>query len=233
MPATSSSATEGARRGARTVALGLAAIVLILTATGVLLFLNLPSAGAFNARIERIFVEHPLTAPAELRLLEILALSGEAFSETLRSYRVVIFVLLVFATALLVTALAILVMLGTLNRRLGEIERAGIEVRTLEIDRTHRRIRLNDLEFDLTEAVTETLAVLAEARMDGDILSGAQIEALVSGRTAADCDEAAGATRIKRLRDALGNALVSELLVRNIARQGYVLAIDRRAIRLI
>lgn len=232
MPATSSSATEGARRGARTVALGLAAIVLILAATGVLLFLNLPSAGAFNARIERIFVEHPLTAPAELRLLEILALSGEAFSDTLRSYRVVIFVLLIFATALLVTALAILVMLVALNRRLGEIERAGIEVRTLEIDRTHRRVRLNELEFDLTEAVTETLAVLAEARMDDDILSGAQIEALVSGRDAADCDEAAGATRVKRLRDALGNALVSELLVRNIARQGYVLAIDRRAIRL-
>ena len=232
MPATSSSASEGARRGARTVALGLAAIVLILAATGALLLLNLPSAGAFNARIERIFVENPLTSPAEIRLLEILALSGEAFSETLRSYRMVIFVLLVFATALLVTALAILVMLVALNRRLGEIERAGIEVRALEIDRSHRRVRLNDIEFDLTEAVTETLAVLAEARMDGEVLSGAQIEALVSGRSAADCDEAAGATRVKRLRDALGNALVSELLVRNIARQGYVLAIDRRAIRL-
>jgi DNA-binding winged helix-turn-helix (wHTH) protein len=232
MPAISFSASDGARSAARTVALGLGAIVLLLGATGVLLFLNLPSAGAFNARVERIFVENPLTAPAELRLLEILALSGEAFAETLRSYRLVIFVLLVFATALLVTALAILVMLVALNRRLGAIERAGIEVRALQIDRPLRRVKLNDMEFDLTEAVTETLAVLAEARMDDEILSGAEIEALVSGRAAADCDEAAGATRIKRLRDALGNALVSELLVRNIARQGYVLAIDRRAIRL-
>ena len=60
-----------------------------------------------------------------------------------------------------------------------------------------------------------------------------QIEAVISGRDASDCDEAAGATRIKRLRDTLGNQMVSELLVRNIARKGYVLAIDRDVIRVI
>ena len=232
MPVRSTSATDGARLAARSVAWGLAAIVLLLVAAGVLLFLNLPSAGAFNARVERIFVENPLTSQAEIRLLEILALSGEAFAETLRSYRIVIFVLLVFSTALLVAALTVLVMLVTLNRRMSEIERAGIQVTLLQIDRTHRKVRLNDMELDLTEATLETLAVLAEARMDGEILSGAQIEAMVSGRPEADCDEAAGATRIKRLRDSLGNQLVSELLVRNIARQGYVLAVDRRAISL-
>ena len=69
--------------------------------------------------------------------------------------------------------------------------------------------------------------------MDGDILTGAEIEAVISGRDASDCEEAAGATRIKRLRDALGNQLVAELLVRNIARKGYVLAVDRAAIRMI
>lgn len=233
MRARSTSATEAARSAGRTVAVGLAAIVLLLAGAGALLFLNLPSAGTFNARVARIFVDNPLTGQAEIRLLEILALSGEAFTETLRSYRVVIFVLLVFSTALLVGTLAVLVMLVTLNRRMTEIERMGIQVTALAIDRGHRKVWLNDMEFDLTEAVTETLAVLAEARMDGDILSGAQIEAVISGRDAADCDEAAGATRIKRLRDALGNQLVSELLVRNIARQGYVLAIDRRAIRMI
>ena len=44
-----------------------------------------------------------------------------------------------------------------------------------------------------------------------------EIEGVISGRAAADCDEAAGATRIKRLRDTLGNQIVSELLVKNIA----------------
>ncbi len=232
MRARSSSATDAARAAGRTVGFGLTAIVLLLAGAGALLFLNLPSAGAFNARVSQIFVDNPLTGQSEIRLLEILALSGEAFAETLRSYRIVIFVLLVFSTALLVATLVVLVMLVTLNRRMTEIERAGIQVASLAIDRGHRKVWLNDIEFDLTEAVTETLAVLAEARMDGEILSGAQIEAVISGRDAADCDEAAGATRIKRLRDTLGNQLVSELLIRNIARQGYVLAIDRRAIRL-
>jgi len=79
----------------------------------------------------------------------------------------------------------------------------------------------------------ETLSVLAEARMDDDVLSGAEIEAVVSGRNAADCDEAAGATRIKRLRDTLGNQMVSELLVKNITRRGYMLAIEKDVIQMI
>ena len=56
---------------------------------------------------------------------------------------------------------------------------------------------------------------------------------VISGRPAADCDEAAGATRIKRLRDTLGNQIVSELLVENIARRGYMLAIDKDVIKVI
>jgi DNA-binding winged helix-turn-helix (wHTH) protein len=79
----------------------------------------------------------------------------------------------------------------------------------------------------------ETLAVLAEARMDDDILTGSEIEGVISGRSAADCDEAAGATRIKRLRDTLGNQMVSELLVKNIARRGYMLAIDKDVIKVL
>jgi len=65
------------------------------------------------------------------------------------------------------------------------------------------------------------------------VLSGAEIEAMVSGRSAADCDEAAGATRIKRLRDTLGNQMVSELLVKNIARRGYMLAIEKDVIQMV
>lgn len=234
MRASTTFVSDMARSGNRTVAIGLVVIVALLVLTGLFLFASLPDAGAFDQRVERIFVENDdLTSQAEIKLLEILALSGTAFSDTLRSYRVVIFVLLVFATALLVAALALLVALATLNRRMTEIERAGIQVSSLVIARDERKVYLNDMEFTLTEAVAETLAVLAEARMDGDILSGAEIEAVISGRRAEDCDEAAGATRIKRLRDSLGNQIVSELLVRNIARQGYTLAIDRTAIRVL
>jgi DNA-binding response OmpR family regulator len=124
-------------------------------------------------------------------------------------------------------------MLAQLNRRMGHIERKGIEVNSLLISRDQNTVYLNNFEFKLTEAAIETLSVLAEARMDDDVLSGAEIEAVISGRNAADCDEAAGATRIKRLRDTLGNQMVSELLVKNIARRGYMLAIDKNVIRMV
>ncbi len=228
------SAADARRSGNRVVVFGIAAIVAILSLAAVLLFMSLPDAGAFNARVERIFIENDaLTSDAEIKLLEILALSGTAFSETLVSYRMVIFVLLVFSAALLISALVFLVMLVALNRRMAQIERSGIEVSSLLISRAEKSVYLNNMGFKLTDAAMETLSILAEARMDGDILTGAQIEGMISGRDAADCDEAAGATRIKRLRDTLGNQMVSELLVRNIARQGYVLAIDKDVIRVI
>jgi len=77
------------------------------------------------------------------------------------------------------------------------------------------------------------MSVLAEARMDDDVLTGAELESLISGRDAANCEEAAGATRIKRLRDTLGNQMVSELLVKNIARRGYMLAVEKDVIKVL
>lgn len=234
MPEKITSAIEARQTGNRIVIGGIAAIVVILATAAVLLFMNLPDANAFNARVEQLFVENAsLTEQAEIKLLEILAQSGTAFSETLDSYRFVIFVLLIFATALLVAAVAFLVMLIALNRRMGQIERKGIEVNSLLISRDQNMVYLNNFEFKLTDAAIETLSVLAEARMDDEVLSGAEIEAVVSGRSAADCEEAAGATRIKRLRDTLGNQMISELLVRNIARRGYMLAIDKDVIRMV
>ena len=234
MRPTSSSASDSRAAGTRVVTVGVIAIIVILGAAAVFLFLNLPDANAFNARVERLFVENnDLTSGAEIKLLEILAQSGTAFSETLKSYRVVIFVLLVFATALLVASLVFVVTIIILNRRMGEIERHGIQVSSLLISREDNVVYLNNLEFKLTSAMVETLAVLAEARMDDEVLNGAELEAIISGRDAGDCDEAAGATRIKRLRDALGNQMVSELLIKTIARRGYVLAIEKDVIKMV
>jgi len=222
------------RYGSRVVVYGIVAIVAILLVASVLLFINLPDANAFNDRVERIFVENDnLTSDAELKLLEIMAQSGTSFSEVLVSYRQVIFVLLVFSTALLVASLVFLITIIALNRRVGEIERSGIQVSSLIISRDERKVYLNNMEFSLTAAAIETLAVLAEARMDEDVLSGIEIESMISGKSSADCDEASGATRIKRLRDTLGNQMVSELLIKNIARKGYMLAIDKDVIRMI
>lgn len=233
MRETTSSVIETRLAGNRVVLFGVGAVVAIVALTAALLFVTLPDANAFNARVERIFVENDLTSEAEIRLLEILAQSGTAFSDTLNSYRVVIFVLFVFAAALLVASLVFLITIVVLNRRMGEIERAGIQINSLIISRADRTVYLNNMEFSLTEAAIETLAALAEARMDDDVMTGAELEAVISGRSAADCDEAAGATRIKRLRDALGNQMMAELMVRTIARQGYMLSIDKDVIRMI
>ncbi|MEL6531675.1 MAG: helix-turn-helix domain-containing protein [Pseudomonadota bacterium] len=236
MPDNSSSATEPSMvdqkaTGTRVVQLGIVAIVVILTAAAIMLFVNLPDANAFNDRVEQIFVENDaLTSGEAIRLLEVLAQSGTSFSEVLASYRAIIFVLLVFATALLVACLIFVVTIVAQNRRMEEIEKKGLQVSSLVLSREQRMVLLNNMEFKLTDAAMETLSVLAEARMDDDVLTGAEIEAMVSGRNAADCDEAAGATRIKRLRDALGNQMVSELLIRNIARRGYMLSIDKDVI---
>ena len=234
VPEISTSATDSLRAGNRVVGYGIAAIVIILLGAAAILFLNLPDANAFNARVEQLFVDNDnLTTGAELKLLEILAQSGTSYTEIFTTYRAVIFVLLVFSTALLIATLVFLVTIIALNRRISAIQRSGIQVASMLISREGRAVYINDLEFALTEAALETLAVLAEARMDDEVLTGAQIEAVISGRNEADCDEAAGATRIKRLRDTLGNQLVSELLVKTVARRGYVLAVGKDVIKMI
>jgi DNA-binding winged helix-turn-helix (wHTH) protein len=210
------------------------AVVAILAMAAILLFSYLPDAGAFNDAVEEIFVVNDaLTTTESIRILEILAQSGTTFSKVLASYRAIIFVLIVFATALLIACLVFLVTIITLNRRMHEIERSGIQVSSLVVSREEGVVYLNNMEFKLTAAAMETLSVLAEARMDDDVLSGAEIESMVSGKPASDCEEAAGATRIKRLRDTLGNQMVSELLIKNIARRGYMLAIDKDVIKMI
>lgn len=234
MPDQTSSATDLRQAGSRVVTYGIAGIVVILGLAALFLFLTLPDGNAFNARVEQIFTENDALVSGEsVTLLEILAQSGTTFGDVLVSYRIVIFVLLIFATALLVAALVFLVTIIALNKRMGEIEKHGIQVNSLVISREERVVLLNNMEFKLTEAAIETLAVLAEARMDEDVLTGAAIEGVIQGKPESDCDEAAGATRIKRLRDSLGNQMVSELLVKNIARKGYMLAIDKDVIRMV
>ncbi|WP_196780558.1 hypothetical protein [Roseovarius gahaiensis] len=54
----SGSAANALRSGNRVVVIGIITILAILVLAAVLLFMNLPDAGAFNARVERIFVEN-------------------------------------------------------------------------------------------------------------------------------------------------------------------------------
>tara|TARA_B110000467_G_scaffold76592_1_gene69313 strand:- start:385 stop:999 length:615 start_codon:yes stop_codon:yes gene_type:complete len=202
--------------------------------TAVLLFANLPDANEFNLKVERIFIESDIMPIGnEIRLLEVLANSGTAFSEVLSSYRYIIFTLVIFAMTLLLSTMVFIVLIITLNKKLLYVERAGININSVIINRDKNLVYINDLEFNLTEALFEAIAVLCEARMDDDYLSGVDIESIITGKTITDCEEAAGATRIKRLRDSLGNQIVSELLIRNISGKGYMLSIDKSVIEII
>ncbi len=222
------------QRGNSSVLLGLLAIVFILATASIVLLYNLPDANAFNDRVERIFVENDnLNSNSEIKLLEILAQSGTAFSDTLSSYRMVILILFGFSSAILIAALVFLINIMLMNRRMSEIERSGIQINSLIISRDEQIVYINNMEFSLTGAAFEALAVLCEARMDDEFISGVEMESMISGKNKTECDEAAGATRIKRLRDALGNQIVAELLIKTISRKGYTLSIDKDVIRII
>ena len=223
-----------AAQGTRILRLGVFITVSILIVVGIIIFSNLPVANAFNIKVEQLFTQSTdLPMGNEIKLLEILAGSGTAFSEVLSSYRFIIFVLLIFATCLLLTSLIFIFTILNLNNRLREVERSGLQINSLIINREESAVYLNDMEFSLTGASFEALAVLCEARMDDDFLSGVEVESIITGKNVIDCDEAAGATRIKRLRDSLGNQIISQTLVRNFSKKGYMLSLDKDVIKII
>ncbi|MEM7241703.1 MAG: hypothetical protein AAF429_05915 [Pseudomonadota bacterium] len=206
-------------------------VLILLLIASILLFINLPDANAFNDRVEQIFVENDaLTTTENVKLLEVLAQSGTAFADVLSSYRVIIFILLVLTSALLLLALYFLLTNHGLQKQMGEMERSGMVITSLAVKREERVVVINDMEFELTDAICETLTVLCEARLDDDVLTGAELEAMISGRGSHEVEEASGATRIKRLRDHLGNQIISNLLIKNISRRGYILAVDKDVI---
>jgi len=227
--------TENNRFKPRSIALwGSLMIVGLLLFASIILFINLPDANMFNDRVERIFVENDaLTSANETKLLEILAQSGTSFAEVLQGYRFIIFVLLLLSSALLISALFFLMANYGLNQRMTEIERSGIHITSLVVNRDERVVYINDMEFELTESILETLSVLCEARLDDEVITGSDLEAMISGKSKVDVDEAAGATRIKRLRDHLGNQMMSQLLIKNISRKGYMLAIEKDVIKMV
>ena len=182
-----SSATEARKTTRWVVLVGLSGILVILAITGFWLLWTLPDGNAFNARVEQIFVQNDaMTSQGQVKLLEILAQSGTAFSDTLASYRAVIFVLMLMAAALLLAAVAFLSFLLVLNRRMVQIETTGIQVSSLLISRAENLVILNNMEFKLTQAAIETISVLAEARMDGEMLNGAELESVIAGKPLAD-----------------------------------------------
>ena len=192
-------------------------------------FSILPDADAFNQKVERIFVENDdLTSPAEIRLLEILAQSG---TRVLRRHRE---------------------LPGGHLRAPGVLHRPPD--RRADLSRHDRRSQPAHGHDRAARHPGLLARPLARARGRQPQRHGIQADRCrprnprrarrgAHGRRRPErgrdrgrdfrgdprptATEAAGATRIKRLRDALGNQMVAELLIKTIARKGYMLAIDR------
>ncbi len=211
-------------------------LALLLVALVIGLFawvlLRLPDPQVFNTNVERIFVETDLSSQAEIKLLEVLAASGSLFEESMGLYTQIITALLVLCFALLLVALGLLILNLDLRARNREAQARTLSVNQIRLNRAENFVQINDQRFKLTASNLETLAVLLEARLDDEYLSGASLEAIVSGKSEAQCEEAAGAVRIKRLRDQLGNQLVSELLLRHVSGRGYTLDVPATGVEL-
>ena len=216
------------------IILGCVILAALLILAFLLLFFNLPDANAFNNRVEQIFVENDaLTTPESIKLLEIMAQSGTAFSDALQGYRFVIFILMLLSAALLLSSMYFLIHTYGLARRMAQVEQSGIVINSLVLNREERIVHINHMAFELTESTVETLSILCEARLDDDVMSGANLDATLTGKSSYDSDEATGATRVKRLRDNLGNQIVSQMLIKNVSKKGYVLSIPKDAIKLV
>ena len=136
-------------------------------------------------------------------------------------YTQIISALLLLCFALLLVALGLLILNLDLRARNREVEARTLSVNNLRLNRAENIVEINDQRIKLTASNFDTLSVLLEARLDEEYLSGASLEAIVSGKPETQCEEAAGAVRIKRLRDQLGNQLISELLLRHVSGRGY------------
>ncbi len=212
-------------------------IVLAVTSLGcILLFgwfwFKLPDPSVFNQNVERIFVETDLTSQAEIKLLEVLASSGTLFESALNLHLQIILTLMLLSFALVLISAGLLLSNLNMRQQYKEMRSRALNPSSISLFRDQNQVRINDDNFTLTKSNIETLALFMEARLDSEYLTGTEVEAMISGKPLAECEEAAGVVRIKRLRDALGNQIISELMLRNIPGKGYLLDIPQDKINL-
>lgn len=212
------------------VALGLVTIGILALFSW--LFFKLPDPTIFNANVERIFVETDFTSQTEIRLLEVLAASGSLFESSLQLQSQVIVTLMLLTFALVIVSAGLLAANLSMRQHIKEFKSRALRANAIAIRREDNSVLINDDRFSLTRSNIDTLALFLEARMDADYLTAIDLEALMSGKPPHDCDEAAGVMRIKRLRDALGNQIISELLVKHVPGKGYFLDIPKDQIKL-
>ena len=215
----------------QTLILWVAAIILLLIISALALILwSVPDPRVFNDNIEKVFLENDFSTQTEIKLLEVLASSGSLFESSISLYSSIIFTLVIITISMMVISFGSLMSNIHLRQQFVALKNSALQVNAIELSRAENSVKINGDWLHLTKGSMETLSVLLEATLDGDFLSGLDVETLISGKNAADCEDAAGVMRIKRLRDNIGNQIVAQHLIQNIPGKGYQIKVSKNII---
>ncbi|MAI59304.1 MAG: hypothetical protein CML56_10105 [Rhodobacteraceae bacterium] len=198
----------------------------------VVLYFTVPNPQVFNRAIEEIFVTNDFTQQTDLRLLEVLAQSGSLFEGSLALYSKIIFTLFFVVFTVIVICVALVLNNIEMRKQFKSLQDTSFNARSIELLRSENSVQINGDLIQLTASNIETLGVLMECSLDGEYVSGLQLESIVSGKSEAECDDNSGAMRIKRLRDNLGGQIIATKLIRHVPSKGYQINSPKGTIRL-
>ena len=206
-------------------------LLLTILAFG-LLYFTVPNPQVFNRAVEEIFLTNDFTRQTDLRLLEVLAQSGSLFEGSLALYSKIIFTLFFVVFTVIVICVALVLVNIELRKQFVSLHESSFNARSIELLRSENCVQINGDLIQLTASNIETLAVLMECSLDGEYVTGLQLESIISGRLVSECDDNSGAMRIKRLRDNLGGQIMAAKLIRHIPSKGYQINSPKGSIRL-
>ena len=191
---------------------------------------SIPNPEVFNKSVEQIFLNNDFSSERELKLLEVLASSGSLFEQSLSLYSRVLVTLVVVVLLTSLLCVGLLQLNVGLRKQIESLADRSVNIRSLKLVRAENSVCINNDWYQLTPANIETLSALCEAALDEEFLSGLELESIVSNKPVSDCEDAAGAMRIKRLRDSLGNQIIANHLLRHLPSKGYQLSLNKQSI---
>lgn len=196
------------------------------------LYFAVPDPQVFNDAVELIFLENDFAQQTDLKLLEVLAQSGSLFERSIALYSKIILTLFFVVFTIMVICVALILSNIEHRKQFNLLQATSFKAHSIDLVRIESSVKINDDWFQLTAGNIETLSVLLECGLDGDYVTGIQLESIISGKNESECDDNAGAMRIKRLRENLGSQIISTKLIRHIPSRGYQINSPRENIHI-
>ena len=162
----------------------------------------------------------------------MLAQSGSLFEGSIALYSKIIFTLFFVILTVMMICLALIFSNIELRKQFDLFQTSSFNAFSIELLRSKNFVQINGDLFQLTASNSETLSVLMECALDGDYVTGVQLESIISGKDEAECDDNSGAMRIKRLRDNLGGQSIATKLIRHVPSKGYQINSPKGSIRI-